>query len=87
MKFFNLQEPIWLLSKWYLSGKINCTAHCRGKYFRPTYFFKETLQYKFDFDQSKLSGLHSDIPIYENSTDIKPIYVTYEKYYNMVPLI
>ena len=36
--------------------------------------------YQFDFDRSKLSGLYFGILIYENLTDIKPNYVTYEKY-------
>ena len=44
---------------------------------RPT-LSRRLSSYQFDFDQSKLSCLHSDIPIYENSTDIITIHVTYE---------
>ena len=34
---------------------------------------RRLFSYEFDFDQSKLSGLHFEIPIHENLTDIKPI--------------
>ena len=40
--------------------------------------------YQFDFDESKFSGLHFGIQIYENLINIKPIHVNYEKYWNMV---